>query len=240
MRILKGVILEDMSRLLKSLKENKFSLIASIPENKYELAKAAWESGVDAIKVHINVFHRASQNTFGSLECMREEFTRIIKDCPVPVGIVAGEDAVLVEEILDDIVKMGFDFVSLHGHFTPAGLVKRDDVTNFYAVDYTYSYDEINAVSNSFVADILELSICEPSTYGTRLNARDLAKYERIAKNSNVPTVVPTQRLVKPCDVELLHKCGVSAVMVGAISMGKTKESISETLKEFKKAIDEL
>lgn len=229
-----------MSRLLEALKRNKFSLIASIPENNYEYAKIAWEAGVDAIKVHINVFHRASQNTFGSLESLKDEFARIIKDSPVPVGIVAGEDTMQVEELLDDLVKMGFDFISLHGHFTPPALVKRSDVANFYAVDSSYSFDEINAVAHSFVADILELSICEGSTYGNRLNARDLARYERIAKNSPIPTVVPTQRLVKPEDVELLHKCGISAVMVGAISMGKTAESISNTLKEFRKAIKEL
>src|SRR5690606_35832267 len=189
-----------MSRLLKTLKEKKFSLIASIPENDYELAKIAWEAGVDAIKVHINVFHRASQNTFGSLESMKEVFSRIINDSPVPVGIVAGEDAMQVEGILDDLVELGFDFISLHGCYTPANLVKRNDITNFYAVDYSYSFDEIISVSKSFVADILELSICEPSTYGTRLNARDLVRYEKIAKNSNIPTVVPTQRLVKPSD----------------------------------------
>lgn len=229
-----------MSRLLKILKEKKFSLIASIPENDYELAKIAWEAGVDAIKVHINVFHRASQNSFGSLESQKELFKKIIEDSPVPVGIVAGEDADLVESILDEIVELGFDFISLHGVYTPASLVKRNDIANFYAVDYTYSIQEIDAVSNSFVADILELSICDPSTYGTRLNARDLARYERIASKSKIPTVVPTQRVVKPSDVSLLYKCGISAVMVGAISMGKTKESISQTLKEFKKAIDEL
>lgn len=229
-----------MKKILKTLKENKFSLIASLPENDYEIAKAAWEAGADAIKVHINVFHRASQNTFGTLESMKELFQKIIDDSPVPVGIVAGEDTLLVEGLVDDLVAMGFDFISLHGKYTPASLVNRDDVANFFAVDYTYSFDEIDAVSNSFAADILELSICDPSTYGERLNARDLVRYERIAKRSKIPTVVPTQRLVKPSDVELLYKCGVNAVMVGAISYGKTKESIANTLREFKKAIEKL
>ena len=229
-----------MSRLLGALKKNKFSLIASIPENKYELAKIAWEAGADAIKVHINVFHRASQNTFGTLGSLKTEFLKIIKDSPVPVGIVAGEDTVLVEEVLDEIIEMGFDFISLHGHYTPPAVVKSKEIANFYAVDSSYTYDEIMAVANSFVADILELSICEGSTYGNRLNARDLARYERVAKASPIPTIVPTQRLVKPDDVELLYKCGISAVMVGAISMGKTAESISCTLSQFKKAIEEL
>lgn len=120
-----------MHRLLTTLKRKKFSLIASLPENSYEMAKIAWETGADAIKVHINVFHRASQNTFGPLTEIRNTFERIIADSPVPVGIVAGEDPILVEELLDDIVAMGFDFISLYGHFMPASLVERRDITTF-------------------------------------------------------------------------------------------------------------
>lgn len=82
-----------MSRLLEKLKSSKMCLIASIPQNNYELAKAAWEAGADAIKVHINIWHRASGNSFGSLEENREVFEKILKDSPVPVGIVAGENA---------------------------------------------------------------------------------------------------------------------------------------------------
>lgn len=88
-----------MHRLLTTLKRKKFSLIASLPENSYEMAKIAWEAGADAIKVHINVFHRASQNTFGPLTEIRNTFERIIADSPVPVGIVAGEDPILVENV---------------------------------------------------------------------------------------------------------------------------------------------
>lgn len=76
-----------MNKLLDRLNNNKMCLIASIPENNYEFAKAAWEAGVDAVKVHINVWHRASNNTFGTLEQNHEVFSKILRDCPVPVGI---------------------------------------------------------------------------------------------------------------------------------------------------------
>lgn len=44
----------------------KFTLVASLPANRIDLAKAALEGGAQAIKVHMNVWHRASNNTFGS------------------------------------------------------------------------------------------------------------------------------------------------------------------------------
>ena len=229
-----------MNKLLDRLNNNKMCLIASIPENNYDIAKAAWEAGADAVKVHINVWHRASNNTFGTLEDNFEVFSKILKDCPVPVGIVVGEDAFVAEDNVDKAIEMGFDFISLYGHHTPASLAYRKDITNFFAVNSTYTLDEINAVSNSSFADILEMSICLPETYGERLNAKDLVRYEYISKHSAIPTVVPTQHNVLPTDVKALYKCGVKAVMVGAISMGKEIETISKTLKEFRKEIDKL
>lgn len=229
-----------MSRLLDKLNSSKLCLVASLPQNDYELARTAWEAGADAVKVHINVWHRASGNTFGSLEDNREVFEKILRDCPVPVGIVAGEDAFVAEENVEEIIKMGFDFISLYGHHTPASLSVRKDIANFFAVNYEYPYDEINFISDSPFVDIMELSICRPETYGERLNGRDLARYRYIAKNSKAPCVVPTQHKVLPSDVKGLYMTGVKGVMVGAISYGKDKETISSTLKAFRKEIDQL
>lgn len=229
-----------MNQLLDKLNQNKMCLIASIPANNYDFAKAAWEAGADAIKVHINVWHRASNNTFGSLEDNKSVFEKILKDSPVPVGIVVGEDAFVAEKQLDEVVKMGFDFVSLYGHHTPASLITRKDITNFFAVNSTYTLEEIEAVSQGDFADILELSICLPETYGERLNARDLVRYKYLASRSKIPAIIPTQHVVLPEDVKTLAACGVKAVMVGAISMGKEKDSIFSTLKSFREAIDRL
>ena len=128
-----------MHQLLTRLNTKKMCLIASLPENSYELAKIAWEAGVDAIKVHINVsLHRASQNHFGSLEENKAVFKSILADSPVPVGIVAGEQGFAAEAVVDEIVRMGFDFISLYGHHTPPTLVMRDDITNFLALNFSY------------------------------------------------------------------------------------------------------
>lgn len=230
-----------MNKLLNKLNSKKMCLIASLPQNSYELAKIAWESGADALKVHINIaLHRASQNHFGSLEDNKEVFSRILKDSPVPVGIVAGEETSSAERVMDDLVKMGFDFVSLYGHHTPASLVMRDDINNFFAFNSEYSFEEMRYIANSFVADMLELSVVAPANYGERLSGRELAKYQYIASFSKTPTIVPTQKVILPSDVPALYKTGIKAVMVGAISMGKEPETISRTLKAFRNEIDKL
>lgn len=229
-----------MHKLLNILKTKKFGLIASLPENSYQMARTAWEAGADAIKVHINVFHRASQNTFGSLSDIRKTFEKIIADSPVPVGVVAGEDATLVEAVIDEIVAMGFDFVSLYGQYLPASLILRDDITVFFAVNSDYSFEEIRHISQSFCGDILELSVVAPDLYGERLSARDLTKYHYIAHQARMPTVVPSQKLIYPGDVKALYRSGVNAVMIGAVCYGKDQAEMARVIKEFRKEIDRL
>jgi len=229
-----------MNNLYKKLVKNKMSLIASLPENSYDLAKIAWESGVDAIKVHCNVFHNASQNNFGTFQEFSEEFAKIIADSPVPVGIVAGGSAEDAESIQSQLAGLGFDFMSLYAHHTPSSFYNGVELNNFLSVNSSYSYQEIKELVDNGYADILELSIIDKEEYGTRLNARDLSKYRTIADFSRVPCVVPSQRLIKPEDVRVLSETGIKAIMLGAIVLGKTEEQFKATLKAFRKEIDKL
>lgn len=229
-----------MNKLLQKMKENKMTLIASLPRNEYKLAKLAWENGADAIKVHANVFHNASQNDFGSLEDFKTEFLKIIEDSPVPVGLVPGGSAEAAEDVLEAIVEMGFDFVSLYAHHTPATFFYDKKINNFLSVNSSYSYKEISELTNNGYADMLELSIIDKEEYGTRLNARDLSKYETIAALSDIPCVVPSQKFMKAKDIPLLHKTGVKAVMLGAVVFGKDARNLESAIKAFRKEIDQL
>ncbi len=229
-----------MNRLLDQLNSKKMCLIASLPENSYELAKIAWEAGVDAVKVHVNVYHNASKNQFSSLKESKELLARIIKDCPVPVGVVAGSDPLYSEQIMDELIEMGFDFVSLFAHHTSASFYLRDDINNFLSINSSYSFEEIKYISNSFFADILELSIIDKEDYGQRLNARDLAKYEYIASLTQSPTVVPSQKLIYASDIPVLYRTGIKGVMLGAVVFGKKPEVIKETIQDFRREIDKL
>ena len=54
------------------IETNKFTLVVSLPSNNLEMAKAALEGGAQAVKVHCNVWHRASGHTFGTYAENRE------------------------------------------------------------------------------------------------------------------------------------------------------------------------
>ena len=87
----------------------KFSLIVSLPSNDLELAKVALAGGADAIKVHCNVWHRASGHSFGTYEENREFLKELIQLCgDVPVGLMPGTDqAFITNEDRLELEEMG-------------------------------------------------------------------------------------------------------------------------------------
>ncbi|HPD13261.1 MAG TPA: hypothetical protein P5297_06875 [Bacilli bacterium] len=228
-----------MSKIKQSLLTKPMTLIVSLPVNDMELARLAWENGADFIKVHTNVFHNASKGQFGTFDEQLPFLKELLETSPVPVGIVPAQNPEDAERVMEKIVAMGFDFVSLYGHHYPPIGCFRKDINSFFAIDDSYSLDEIkNLVADGFV-DILECSFVPHDQYGTRFNARDLSMLATLAKLP-VPLVLPTQRKVAPEDVKYLHQVGVRGLMIGAIVTGKDKTAFGQIVRSFREAIDKL
>ena len=108
------------------IEENKFSLVVSLPSNDLALAKAALEGGAQAVKVHCNVWHRASGHTFGSYAENREFLRQLIQLCgDVPVGLVpGGADAFVTPEERCELEQMGLGFFSSYSHHLPCHMME--------------------------------------------------------------------------------------------------------------------
>ncbi len=225
--------------LKQILLEKPLTLIASLPANSYEIAKAAWENGAHAVKVHINVEHRASKTAFKSIDEEKDVLLGILRDCPVPVGIVAGGDICSVEKDFSKTEDMRFSFISLYLHHATPAVLKHGRIEKMMAADYSYTIDEIRKFK-SIGVDILEASIIPPEGYGQRLNMRDIVKYADIVENADMPVVLPTQRKVAVEDLEVIRNAGIKGVMVGAIVMGRSVEDISRIMAEFRGEIDRI
>ena len=52
--------------------------------------------------------------------------------------------------------------------------------------------------------------------------------------------VVPTQLHIRPQDVALLQRCGMAALMVGAVVTGDTPQSLFTAIGAYRRAIDAL
>jgi hypothetical protein len=222
------------------LKENKMTLIVSLPENRVELAKAAIHAGVDAIKLHVNVEHRASGNHFTSVESYFDIFRKIRDEFSGPLGIVPGgsfED--IKQSEMEKLIGLGFNFYSIYAHHHPSWMLSLKRIDKTFAISSDYNFRSIGHVGHLGVS-ALEASIIPGEEYGTPLTLKDVLAYQSLVQQVDVPVLVPSQRKLVPSDIPLLAKAGVKAVMLGAIVIGHTEDRIQSEITSFRKAIDSL
>ncbi|MCH1625687.1 hypothetical protein [Fredinandcohnia quinoae] len=226
--------------LKQNLLENKLTLIVSLPENRLDLAKAAIHAGVDAVKLHVNVEHRASGNRFASVESYEEVFCKIRDEFSGPLGIVpSGSFEDIKETEMEQLLKIGFNFYSIYAHHKPSWMLALDGIEKTFAITSEYDKGQLGNVKHLGVS-ALEASIIPGEEYGMPLTFKDVLAYNSLVQNVDVPVLVPSQRKLVATDIPLLHKAGVKAVMLGAIVIGKSEASIVKTISSFRNAIDTL
>mgnify|MGYP001266198430 CR=1 FL=1 len=222
-----------MRSLKKLLNEKDLSLIVSLPSNNLEIAKAAIAGGADAIKVHLNVEHRASGNTFGSLEENRTFFEKLVNEFSGPIGIVPGGNPDSIkEQELRALEDLGFSFYSVYMKHAPSFMLDLK-MEKTVAGDSSFSLETIRSL-NHFKIDAFEASIIPGEEYGTALNFQDLLNYRSIVDVLDLPVIVPSQRKITPDDIPHLASTGIRAVMVGAVTTGNDTDSIEKAVSDFK------
>lgn len=227
-------------RLAELLRSRPMSLLVSLPANSPDLARAAVEAGADALKVHINVHHRASGTHFGSFEQEREALATIRQIAgDRPVGLVAGGSADVPATEVAEAVRAGFDTISAYAHHLPASWLAIPGAHFMAAPDHSYTAGEISALAGLPV-QLVEASVIHPDGYGQPLTVRDLMLYRSIASTLPQPVVVPSQRRLLPQDLAPLLETGVRAVMIGAVVAGRDSRSLYEATVAFRKAVDQL
>ena len=228
---------------INMLTENSFTLVASLPENNLELAKAAIDGGAQAIKVHINVWHRASGHTFGSFSDNRPFLESLIGLCGhIPVGLVCGgEDAFISEQELRQLEQIGLGFYSSYVNHLPPFMLRTEGITKMVAINDRYTADIVTGLELLGV-DVLEGSIQPGDEYGRPLSTEDLIRYRNLAVLSNLPLLIPTQKIIEPEQVGDLYRVGAKAIMIGAIVMGQepAADQVRQACEKYRNAIERL
>ncbi|ETI68371.1 hypothetical protein [Neobacillus vireti] len=222
------------------LETKKLTLIVSLPENRLDLARAAIDAGVDVIKLHVNVHHRASGNSFAAVNTYEEVFRKIREEFSGPLGIVPGgefEDIKRME--MEQLIQLGFNFYSIYAHHKPGWLMQLGGMEKTFAITNEYRFSQLGKVKHLGVS-ALEASIIPGEEYGTPLTFKDILSYNALVQSVDVPVMVPSQRKIEPSDIPLLYEAGVKAVMLGAVVIGKTEESIKGAISSFRETIDSL
>ena len=228
-----------MNQLKNMILEGKFPLVMSLPKNDPELARVAWENGADAVKIHINVHHQASGTHFYSFDEEKDNIMQMLKEAKGPMGIVAGGDPVSAENDFEKIIEAGFDFISLYSFNYPTSILLDNRITKMMAPGSGFSESEYQEIEN-IGADILEASIFDDEGSDLTMNGKKYIAYRRVCANTSLPVLLPTQHKILPSEVVMLKKCGIGALMIGAVVTGKEKDGIAKAVKEYRQAIDEM
>ncbi|MFP4497203.1 MAG: hypothetical protein ACLFQV_03235 [Vulcanimicrobiota bacterium] len=227
------------SRLVKSVKENNFSLVVSIPKNDLELAQAAEKAGADGIKVHLNVGHFASGTDFGSWQKEKKAVYDILAGVSIPVGILPGADVVAEKNEIVDALQMGIDFIDSFAHNFPVYLWGLEEPGKMVAVNQGYNRQQVEAL-DKLGTDIFEATLLTHEDYGKDLTLKDLALYGELCSWTEKPVLIPTQKKIKPGEVRYLKQAGASGIIIGAVATGHTPLGLFETAHYFKQAINRL
>ena len=230
-------------RFRELMQKQKFTLVVSLPSNDLSLAEAALAGGAHAVKVHCNVWHRASGHTFGTYAENKEFLQNLIDLCgDVPVGLVPGtSEAFITEEELRELEQMGLDFISAYSQNLPVFAMNSEGITNAVAIGSDYTELMLETIRDSAI-EILECSVVPGEAYGKDLTCADVLGYAGIVKRTGKPCMVPTQKKIRPDDVKHLYRAGCNALMIGAIVFGQnpTPERIREVTAAFRAAVDAL
>lgn len=228
-----------VNELIKAKKAKKLVLIASLPRNDASLAKVALDAGADAVKIHINVHHHASNTHFGTLAEERGNLEAILKVWKGKLtGIMPYAAPVNDPETFNTLADMGFDFYSQYLSHAFAGCIPSPErVARMWAVAVDDPI-ELACGLDAMPMQVCELSIMNGDTYGQPFTYHDIAQYAAIRAKTRLPLVVPSQHLITPESVPDLIKIGVEGLMIGAVVAGTTEESWAKSMRAFRKAID--
>jgi hypothetical protein len=219
-----------------SLLDQRGTLIVSLPRNDVDLARAAASAGADAVKVHLNVHHRASGTRFGSLD-EEEAALGAVLDVGLPAGLVPGEDAMVTPAELPRLRR--FAFLDAYVHRLPLFLYDAG-VPVIPAVPHDYPTERFASL-NTLPGEWLEAALVHPDGYGRDPIAADLAAYALLGSATGRRLIVPTQRRVRPDDLGRYFDIpAVWAIMIGAVVTGRTPLSVGEAAASFRRALDAL
>ncbi len=223
-------------------------LIVSLPKNSREMAQAAADAGADAIKVHMNVEHRASGTYFGPYAEESEAISTIINAVDRPVGLMPGAECQNLPTFdeLSELAKCGLTFLDIYAKHMPLWfidlpleiIIALDSFAGFVEEPYYTTHFAWPKGSNQNRFKMCEASIVKPEEYGTPFSYQDYRRLRILQEYVDVPLLVPTQKAITPNDAVWLKRTGTGGLMIGSIVTGKTPDSIAKATAAYRKAID--
>ncbi|MDQ3022922.1 MAG: hypothetical protein M3R04_00855 [bacterium] len=223
-------------------------LIVSLPRNDMDLALAAAQGGAHALKLHMNVRHDASGTSYGSFAEEADIVRRIIGAVKIPVGLMPGADPANLptQDELSSLASAGLDFIDIYSDNMPLWflelplrlIVALRSFDGFLEPPYYQTHFMWPPELNKNRIAMCEASIFPKEDYGKPFTFHDLRRLRILQEYIDAPMVVPTQKAITPYDATWLKRGGTAALMIGAIVMGDTADSIASATEAYRDAIE--
>jgi hypothetical protein len=223
-----------MSTLYDLMKAGSFPLVVSLPRNDLDLANAAVAGGAQGIKVHLNGYHRASGVVFGSFAEERG-FLAAVARLPVPKIVMVGQEILPSKAEMMELHHLGFEGFNLYLQYARPHLFEAG-LRPYLALAQDYDRADIEALAQHGEA-VVEASVMKPHEYGEALGDEDFARYEEIVGTLSQPVVAPTQKAIKIEDLPGLRRCGLHALLIGAVVTGSTPTSVRTATERYAEAL---
>lgn len=226
---------DDLQTLQQLFAEKPFSVIISLPQNDIELARAAIEAGADALKFHINVTHFASGNHFEGIEAYTQFITDVRAQFKGPIGVVLGDTIEKVAATDYELLqRLSIQYYSLYSAHIDERALSQQLLEKTAAINHAFPLTQL-LFFEQFQVTALELSIIKQSEYGQLLNLDDMLRYQAIRTQTALPLIIPSQKKLTNANIKWLQSNGMNAVMLGAICIGQTADSIYESIRQLTK-----
>ena len=222
-----------MPKLINLLNKNKMTLIVALPENNPELARAAVAGGADALQLHVNV------EGFGNFKEERQNLRRVLSKSKIPTGIVPGLKKHASEKEMQEMKKMGFDFLNIDFETRPKFIDKVKGMAKVLSLNERFSFDSLIAVPEGRV-DALDAAIIPASGLGKELIVGDLQHYISIILAAGIPVIIPTQREIRVSEVAIISDTGAKGILLTSVVTGTTVKHIEKNVREYRVAADDL
>lgn len=225
-----------LSSGLFDLKPDKFLVFGDLHANLKRFASACEEAGADAVVLHLN--ENSAQGRFGGLEIEGDS----IKDClsvlKIPAGVAIGDSRPLVNDEWEMCVGLGFAFVEMLAHQLPTFVWKDSRVSKLVSIGPGYILEQVKSLSEFEGVSGIVASLTSAHGYGLSMTLFDVATLKLIASLSKKPVLYPTQRSIRPHDVQTLREQGCKGLLVNNSIYGSTPESCREGISNFRTAIN--
>lgn len=217
----------------EAMRAAEFPVLVSLGRHDIDLARAAIDAGAFGIKFHLNAYHRATGNNFGSFAEERPFIEQLAK-LGKPMLVMSGQETQPTLEELDALADYGVEGWNIYLKHVQPHLYK-SRLKPILALDSESSQADI-AVIQTVSGAMIEASIARFDEYGQPLTDADVARFAGIVERSACPVIAPSQKKFTAADMPRLRSAGIGAVLVGAIVTGVSPSTVRRSLEPIVRA----